>query len=89
MALTMQSQRITGMRTSSRATLKAANVRRGAVKVRASAATDPMGFELMREGIKKASKETILTPRFYTTGVKRHRLFGSNHSTTLCYYSSL
>ncbi|WIA12217.1 hypothetical protein OEZ85_012285 [Tetradesmus obliquus] len=26
-----------------------------------------MGFKLMRSGIKQASKETILTPRFYTT----------------------
>lgn len=26
-----------------------------------------MGFELMRSGIKVAAKETILTPRFYTT----------------------
>ncbi len=68
MALTMQSQRLTGMGTSSRGPVRAAHVRRDAIQVRASAATDPMGFELMRSGIKKASKETILTPRFYTTG---------------------
>lgn len=29
-----------------------------------------MGFKLMRSGIKQASKETILTPRFYTTGTQ-------------------
>jgi len=34
--------------------------------VRAEAASTD-GFELMRKGVKKASKETILTPRFYTT----------------------
>ncbi|KAF6260532.1 Mg-protoporphyrin IX monomethyl ester oxidative cyclase 2 [Scenedesmus sp. NREL 46B-D3] len=66
MALTMQAQRLTTGQTS-RTTVRAAHVRRGAVTVRASAATDPMGFELMRDGIKQASKETILTPRFYTT----------------------
>lgn len=35
----------------------------------AQAKTDELGFELMRDGIKKASADTILTPRFYTTGV--------------------
>eukprot|EP00775_Hariotina_reticulata_P004337 gene4337-4590_t len=44
-----------------------ANFRRGPVFVRASAATNELGFKLMRDGIKQASKETILTPRFYTT----------------------
>ena len=28
---------------------------------------DTMGFKLMRRGVKEAAKETILTPRFYTT----------------------
>lgn len=71
MALTMQSQRLaTGKACSRAAPIKAAHVRRGAVTVRASAATDEMGFKLMRDGIKQASAETILTPRFYTTGVR-------------------
>lgn len=69
MALTMQAQRLTAGQTS-RTPVRAAHVRRGAVTVRASAATDPMGFKLMRSGIKQASKETILTPRFYTTGTQ-------------------
>jgi hypothetical protein len=70
MALTMQAQRLTAGQTS-RTPVRAAQVRRGAVTVRASAATDPMGFKLMRDGIKEASKDTILTPRFYTTGKQR------------------
>jgi magnesium-protoporphyrin IX monomethyl ester (oxidative) cyclase len=36
------------------------------VAPRAAASSD-MGFETMRQGIKKASDDTILTPRFYTT----------------------
>ncbi|KAL4448635.1 hypothetical protein ABPG75_005854 [Micractinium tetrahymenae] len=46
--------------------------RRSAVQpVRAAAAqgemVDDMGFKLMRKGVKVAAKETILSPRFYTT----------------------
>lgn len=74
MALSIQSQRLTSMRASSSAPVRAASVSRGAVRVRAASATGPMGFELMRDGIKKASKETILTPRFYTTGQGTHTL---------------
>lgn len=40
---------------------------RRAVVVRAAAATEDLGFKTMRSGIKEASDETILTPRFYTT----------------------
>eukprot|EP00890_Picochlorum_soloecismus_P003880 jgi/Picsp_1/4493/NSC_06714-R1_copper target 1 protein len=43
---------------------------RRSVCVRASAAapeTNEMGFKMMRKGVKVAAKETILTPRFYTT----------------------
>uniref|UniRef100_A0A7S3QS93 magnesium-protoporphyrin IX monomethyl ester (oxidative) cyclase n=1 Tax=Dunaliella tertiolecta TaxID=3047 RepID=A0A7S3QS93_DUNTE len=44
--------------------------RRSAVRCNAAAnapATDELGFKKMREGIKEASEESILTPRFYTT----------------------
>jgi hypothetical protein len=37
------------------------------LQVAAAAAQEDMGFEMMRRGIKVAAKETILTPRFYTT----------------------
>jgi hypothetical protein len=37
-------------------------------RVSAKAATsNELGFKTMRDGIKEASDETILTPRFYTT----------------------
>ena len=47
-----------------------ARPRRSTVRVQASAAplNDGLGFETMRDGIKVAAKETLLTPRFYTTG---------------------
>lgn len=32
-----------------------------------TAADEQLGFKLMRQGIKEASSETVLTPRFYTT----------------------
>lgn len=41
--------------------------RSGAVCVRAAAASDNLGFKTMRSGVKEASDETLLTPRFYTT----------------------
>jgi magnesium-protoporphyrin IX monomethyl ester (oxidative) cyclase len=40
---------------------------RRAVVVRAAAASDDLGFKTMRNGIKEASDESLLTPRFYTT----------------------
>ena len=43
---------------------------RAAFGVRAQASNtedDTMGFKTMRKGVKEASDETLLTPRFYTT----------------------
>jgi magnesium-protoporphyrin IX monomethyl ester (oxidative) cyclase len=41
---------------------------RGAVvRVQAAASTEDLGFKTMRAGVKVASDETLLTPRFYTT----------------------
>lgn len=33
----------------------------------AAQATDDLGFKMMRRGVKEASTETLLSPRFYTT----------------------
>ena len=33
----------------------------------AAQATDDLGFKMMRRGVKEASNETLLSPRFYTT----------------------
>ncbi|KXZ54707.1 hypothetical protein GPECTOR_4g775 [Gonium pectorale] len=44
--------------------------RRCAMRVQASAASDlnrDLGFQTMRDGVKVAANETLLTPRFYTT----------------------
>ena len=45
--------------------------RAAARPVRAAAQTaateEQLGFKLMRQGIKEAGQETVLTPRFYTT----------------------
>lgn len=40
-----------------------------AVRAAAQTQTDNLGFELMRDGVKKAAADSILTPRFYTTGM--------------------
>jgi magnesium-protoporphyrin IX monomethyl ester (oxidative) cyclase len=40
---------------------------RGIVRVQAAAASENLGFKTMRAGVKEASDETLLTPRFYTT----------------------
>ncbi|PNH07971.1 Magnesium-protoporphyrin IX monomethyl ester [oxidative] cyclase 2, chloroplastic [Tetrabaena socialis] len=41
--------------------------RSGSVRVAATAAADDLGFKKMRDGVKVASDETLLSPRFYTT----------------------
>eukprot|EP00887_Chlorella_sp_A99_P004193 scaffold23.g4193.t1 len=52
-------------------TRRAQAPRRAVQPVRATAApaqeVDDLGFRLMRKGVKQASPDTILTPRFYTT----------------------
>ncbi|PNW81190.1 hypothetical protein CHLRE_07g346050v5 [Chlamydomonas reinhardtii] len=71
MQTTLKQQRASG-RVSARQPFRSAAVarpRRSTVRVQASAAplNDGLGFETMRDGIKVAAKETLLTPRFYTT----------------------
>lgn len=41
--------------------------RRVHVQASAAPAAEDLGFQKMREGVKVAAAETILTPRFYTT----------------------
>ncbi len=50
---------------------------RSSVRVSATAATDAdLGFKKMRDGVKVAADETLLTPRFYTTDFdEMERLF--------------
>jgi len=49
---------------------------RSVVRVQAAAATEDLGFKTMRNGVKVASDETLLTPRFYTTDFdEMERLF--------------
>ena len=59
--------------------------RQGAVVVRAAAATDAeTGIKKMREGIKEAANENLLTPRFYTTDFdEMERLFSTEITPNL------
>lgn len=41
--------------------------RQSSVVVRAASATENLGFQTMRNGVKVAAEESLLTPRFYTT----------------------
>lgn len=41
--------------------------RQSSVTVRAAAASEELGFKTMRNGVKVAAEESLLTPRFYTT----------------------
>jgi len=48
--------------------VRAVTIGRGrVVRARAAASTEDMGFKTMRDGVKVAADETLLTPRFYTT----------------------
>lgn len=49
-----------------RAALRAVPVR-AAAQVASTTDDESLGFKTMRKGIKEASAETVLTPRFYTT----------------------
>ena len=70
MAASMMSNKALGMRASAagKTARRAAVVssRKSIVKPMAAASSD-LGFEKMRDGIKVAADETLLTPRFYTT----------------------
>ncbi|GIL47678.1 hypothetical protein Vafri_4440 [Volvox africanus] len=59
------------------ARLAAIRPSRSSIRVAATAATDErLGFKTMRDGIKVAADETLLTPRFYTTDFdEMERLF--------------
>ena len=52
-----------------RASLRPRTSRHASVRVSATAASQDknLGFETMRDGIKVAAEESVLTPRFYTT----------------------
>ncbi len=58
---------------------------RSAVRVAATAATDEnLGFKTMRDGVKVAADETLLSPRFYTTDFdEMERLFDLKTNTNL------
>ena len=64
---------------------RSATRRQGAVVVRAAAATDAeTGIKKMREGIKEAANENLLTPRFYTTDFdEMERLFSTEINPNL------
>ena len=48
--------------------VRAVTISRGkVVRARAAASTEELGFKTMRDGVKVAADETLLTPRFYTT----------------------
>lgn len=52
-----------------RSATRNAGARRAVVQpVRAAAATDDLGFKMMRKGVKEAAKETILSPRWAMRG---------------------
>jgi hypothetical protein len=76
MALQMRTQQLAGSRVVAASRTvpfrPAAAARRSSVAVRAASSTssDNLGFELMRDGVKKATAESLLTPRFYTTGAQ-------------------
>lgn len=57
--------------------VRAARPARQSVRVQAAAATNQeLGFKTMRDGIKVAAEENVLTPRFYTTDFdEMERLF--------------
>lgn len=49
---------------------KVATISRGrVVRARAAASANDLGFKTMRDGVKVAAEETLLSPRFYTTWV--------------------
>lgn len=62
-----------------------ARLSRSAIRVAATAATDAnLGFKTMRDGVKVAADESLLTPRFYTTDFdEMERLFNLDTNKNL------
>ena len=62
----MMNSRVASRPVAAAQTSRPVAISRGRV-VRARAAASTEGFKTMRDGVKVAADETLLTPRFYTT----------------------
>jgi magnesium-protoporphyrin IX monomethyl ester (oxidative) cyclase len=73
----MNKSSLAGRMASRQSAVRPARVSRSAaVRVNAAAASEDLGFKKMRDGVKVAADESILTPRFYTTDFdEMERLF--------------
>lgn len=66
--MALMSSRTVGRPVAGAKPARAVAISRGrVVRARAAASTEDLGFKTMRDGVKVAADETLLTPRFYTT----------------------
>ena len=70
-------------RPQSRVAFRAQPARASAQAAPADTDAQKLGFNMMRKGIKEASAETVLTPRFYTTDFDEMEVHGASGWSTL------